>query len=96
MELNFFLLVVAALAGMIVKLFAGWDPWKLLGSLSLVLLFLPMLSLAFVTDPQVAQTAANSLVERVAGAFPSIIIGEVAGVFAGTIFGAIRGLFKGW
>ena len=29
MEFSFELLVLAALAGMVIKLFVGWDPWKL-------------------------------------------------------------------
>ena len=46
-ELNFTLLVIAALAGMVAKSIVGWDPWKLLGSLTLtftiILLLPPML-----------------------------------------------------
>ena len=34
MEFNFGLLVLAALAGMVLKLVVGWDPWKLVGSLT--------------------------------------------------------------
>ena len=33
MEFSFELLVLAALAGMVIKIFAGWVPWKLAGFL---------------------------------------------------------------
>lgn len=95
MEFNFTLLVLAALAGMITKLAVGWDPWKLLGSLTLVLLLLPLLSLAFKNDPQVVQEATNTMIERIVVEIPSILVGEVAGVFAATILSFIRSLFKG-
>ena len=38
MELNFTLLVIAALAGMVAKSVVGWNPWKLLGSVASFLL----------------------------------------------------------
>ena len=53
MEFNFTLLVLAALAGMVTRLAVGWDPWKLLGLLTLALLLLPLLGLALENDPQV-------------------------------------------
>ena len=95
MEFNFTLLVLAALAGMVTKLAVGWDPWKLLGSLTLVLLLLPLLSLAFESDPQVVQKATNTMIERIVAEIPSILVGEVAGVFAATILSFARSLFKG-
>lgn len=96
MELNFFLLVIAALMGMVIKAFVGWDPLKLLGSLTLALLFLPVLGLVFETDPEAAWLVTKSIIERVAAQLPSIMIGEVAGVFAVSIFDAVKGLFKSW
>ena len=100
MELNFTLLVIAALAGMVAKLIVGWDPWKLLGSLTLtftmLLLLPPLLGLAFENDPQVVQETTSTLIERVIAEIPSILVGEVAGVFAATILSFTRSLFKGW
>lgn len=100
MELNFTLLVIAALAGMVAKSIVGWDPWKLLGSLTLtftiILLLPPMLGLAFENDPQVVQQTTNTLIERTIAEIPSILVGEVAGVFAATILSHARSLFKYW
>ncbi len=95
MDFNFTLLVLAALAGMITKLAVGWDPWKLLGSLTLVLLLLPLLGLALENDPQVVQEATNTMIERIVAEIPSILVGEVAGVVAATILSFARNLFKG-
>ena len=99
-EVNFTLLVIAASAGMVVKSFVGWDPWKLLGSLTLtftIILLLPlMLGLAFENDPHVVQQATNTLIERIIAEVPSILVGEVAGVFAATILSYTRSLFKYW
>ena len=100
MELDFTLLVLAALAGMVAKLVVGWDPRKLLESLtltfSMLLLIPPLLGLAFENDPQVVQETTNTLIEQIIADVPSILVGEVAGVFAATIFSFARGLFKGW
>ena len=95
MEFNFTLLVLAALAGMVAKLVFGWDPWKLLASLTLLLLLLPLLGLAFENDPQVVEEVTNSIIERIIAKIPSIVVGEGAGVFAATILSFARGLFRG-
>lgn len=87
MEVNFILLVFAALAGMVAKLAVAWDPWKLLGTLSLITLVLPVVQLGFIHDTESAQVVANGYIARLVNALPSIIIGEIAGVVAGTIFG---------
>ena len=100
MELSFELLVLAALAGMVIKILVGWDPWKLLGSLgltfTLILLLPPLLGLGFESDPQVVQETTNTLIERIIAEIPSILIGEVAGVFAATIMSYARSLLKAW
>ena len=89
MEFNFGILVLAALAGMVIKLVVGWDPWKLVGLLALVftlILLIPTLpGLALENDPQVVQETANAIVERIIAEIPSIVVGDLAGVFAGTI-----------
>ena len=95
MEFNFTLLVLAALAGMVARLVFGWDPWKLLASLTLLLLLLPLLGLTFENDPQVVEEVTNSIIERIIAKIPSIVVGEVAGVFAPTILSSVRGLFRG-
>ena len=100
MEFSFELLVLAALAGMVIKILVGWDPWKLVGALglafTLILLLPPLLGLAFENDPQVVQETTNTLIERIIAEIPSILIGEVAGVFAATIMSYARSLFKAW
>ena len=99
MEFSFELLVLAALAGMVIKIFAGWDPWKLAGSLglafTLILLLPPLLGLAFENDPQVVQESTNAMIERIVAEIPSILVGEVAGVVAGSILGFATSLFRG-
>lgn len=65
MEFNFTLLVLAALAGMVARLVFGWDPWKLLAPLTLLLLLVPLLGLALENDPQVVEEVTNSIVERI-------------------------------
>ncbi len=91
--MNFLLLVIAALAGMVAKVFLGWDPWKLIGAFGLMLIVLPILGLAFIHDPQALQAATNSNIERIVNSIPSTVIGEVAGFVAGTIFDIFKGLF---
>lgn len=98
MEFSFELLVLAALAGMIVKLIVGWDPWKLAGSLGLafttILLIPPLLGLSFENDPQVVQETTNAMIERIVAEIPSILVGEVTGVFAGSILSFATSLFR--
>ena len=72
MEINFFILVIAALAGLIINAIWGFDPVKLLGTLSLLVLFLPVLGLGFEQNPQAAQTMANRMIERIINALPSL------------------------
>jgi len=93
MEFNFLFLVIAALVGLIINAIWGFNPVAILGGFSLIILFLPILGLVFEHDPQVAQAMANSIVERVINAMPSLIVGELAGMVASTIFKAINGLF---
>lgn len=93
MEFNFPFLVMAALAGLIINAIWGFNPVAILGGFSLLILFLPVLGLGFEHNPQVAQAIANSMVERIVNAMPSLIIGEVAGMMASAIFKAFKGLF---
>ena len=51
MEVNFLLLVLAALGGMLTKVIFGWDPWKAFGFLTAVVLFLPIVGLGLISDP---------------------------------------------
>ena len=99
MEFSFELLVLAALAGMVIKILVGWDPWTLAGSLglafTLILLLPPLLGLAFENDPQVVQETTNEMIERIVAEIPSILVGEVAGVIAGSILGFTTSLFRG-
>ena len=99
MEFNFGLLVLVALAGMVIKLVIGWDPWKLVGSLALaftlILLIPPLLGLVSESDPQVVQETTSAMIERVVADLPSIVVGDLAGVFAGTILGFATSLFGG-
>ena len=98
-EFNLGLLVFAALAGMVIKLVVGWDPWKLVGSLALaftlVLPIPPLLGLALESDPQVVQETTNAIVEQIVAEIPSIVVGELAGVFAGTILSFATDPFRG-
>jgi len=91
MEFNFLLLVIAALVGLIVNAIWGLNPWAIIGALSLMILFFPVLGLAFQPDPQAAQAIADSMVERVVNALPSLIIGGLAGSVAAAIFKAVKG-----
>jgi hypothetical protein len=91
MEFNFFLLVIAALVGLVVNAIWGFNPWAIIGALSLLILFFPVLGLAFQPDPQAAQAIADNMVERVVNALPSLIIGGLAGELAATIFKAVKG-----
>jgi hypothetical protein len=84
---------MAALAGLIINAIWGFNPVAILGGFSLLILFLPVLGLGFEHNPQVAQAIANSMVERIVNAMPSLIIGEVAGMMASAIFKAFKGLF---
>ena len=93
MEINFLLLVVAALVGLITNAIWGFNPWSMIGAFSLLVLFFPVLGLAFEHDPQAAQVIANGMVERITASLPSLIIGEVAGSVAATIFKAAREIF---
>ena len=99
MGFSFELLVLAALAGMVIKLLVGWDPWKLAGYLGLafvlVLLLPPLLGLAFENDPQIIQETTNEIIEGIVDEIPSILVGEVAGVIAGSILGFVTNLFQG-
>ena len=95
MEFNLTLLVLAALAGMVAKLIFGWDPWKLLGSLTFVLLLLPLLGPVFEDDPLVLQEMTDTVIERVVAEVPSVVVGEVTGVFAGATLSIFTDLFKG-
>ena len=98
MEFNFVLLVLAASAGMAIKLSVGWDPWNLVGfialTLSIILLLLPLLGLAFENDPQVVQETTNAVIERIVVDIPSILVGAVAGVFARAILGFATSLSR--
>ncbi len=94
MEFSLTLLVLAALAGMVAKLIVGWDPWKLLGSLTIILLILPLLGLAFEDDPLVLQEMTDTIIERVVAEVPSVVVGEVAGVLAGAILSVFTNLFN--
>jgi hypothetical protein len=84
---------MAALAGLIINAIWGFNPVAILGGFSLLILFLPVLGLGFEHNPQAAQAIANSIVERIVNAMPSVIIGEVAGMMASAIFKAFKGLF---
>ena len=97
--MSFWILVFAALAGMITALTFGRDPWKMWTSLTLFVPFvIPALGLGLEADPAVKQARADLVIEQITGAIPSVIIGEAAGAFAGAImrFGKdLMDLFKG-
>jgi hypothetical protein len=93
LEFNFLSLVMAALVGLIINEIWGFNPVAILGGFSLLILFLPVLGLGFEHNPQVAQAMANSMVERIINAMPSLIIGGFAGMIASVIFKAFKGLF---
>ena len=95
MELNVLIVVVAALAGMVAARNLGWDPWKLLGQLMLVVILLPLFGLAFESDPQVLQEATNSMIGRIVDSLPSTFFGELAGIVAGWILRFAKDLSKG-
>lgn len=90
MEMQFEFLVLGALAGMGARTVVGFDPWKLIGTLSVITLFVPLVGIAFHQNPQVAQTMASQHLEAFIVALPSLVIGEVAGVVAASIYGAFR------
>jgi len=93
MEVNFLMLVIAALVGLIINAIWGFNPVAIIGGFSLLVLFLPVLGLGFQHDPQIAQAIANSMADRIINAMPSLIIGELAGSVAATIFKVVRGIF---
>jgi uncharacterized membrane protein YgaE (UPF0421/DUF939 family) len=93
MESSFFILVIAAFIGLVVKSLFGFNPWALLSSLSLLALVLPLIPLSLERDPQVVQAMANSYITTTVNSFPTIVIGEAAGIFASNIFNALRQLF---
>ena len=95
MELDFVILVAAALVGMIAARNLGWDPWKLLGQLMLVVILLPLFGLFFESDPQVLQEATNSMIGRIVDSIPSTFLGEMAGIVAGWILRFAKDLSKG-
>jgi len=84
---------MAALAGLIINAIWGFNPIAILGGFSLLILFLPVLGLGFEHNPQVAQAMANSMVERIINAMPSLIIGQLAGIVASAIFKVFKGSF---
>ena len=94
MELNFLLLVIAALAGLTAKVVFGFDPYKLAGTLGFMILLLPMIGIGLEKDVPEVQGLASEYIERLINALPSMIIGEVAGVIAGTISDSIIRLFR--
>ena len=100
MELNFALLVAAAVAGLVAKLVLGWNPQAvlaLLTSLTLnVWLYVRLIDVAFVNDQLVVQEMTNVIVERLVSELASTIVGEVAGVYAATIFGVAKRWLSGW
>ncbi len=94
MEMNFLLMVVAALAGLVVNAIWKFNLWAILGSVSFLLLVFPILGLGFQHDPQVAQAMANTITERLISSLPSLIIGELAGSAAAAVFNAVAGVFR--
>ena len=95
MQLDFEILVLAALAGIVAARTLGWNPWKLLGQLMLVVILLPLFWLAFESDPQVVQEATNSMIGRIGDSLPSAFFGELAGIVAGWIPRIAKDLSKG-
>jgi len=93
MELNFGLLVFAALVGLIINAIYGWNPVAILSSISLLVLMLPLLAVAIQKDPQVALSMADDYTATVVLAMPSFIMGELAGNIAGEIFKPFKRLF---
>ncbi len=93
MEINFIWLVIASLAGLIVNAIWKFNPWAMLGTFSLLLLFLPILGIGFQHDPQAVQEMTNNFIDRIINALPSLIIGELAGSVAAAIFHGIKGIF---
>ena len=92
MEMNFLMLVIAALAGLIINAIWGFNPVAIIGGFSLLVLFLPIMGLGFEHDPQVVQAITNNMVDRIVTAMPSLIIGELAGSVATSIFKAVKEL----
>ena len=93
MEVNFLMLVIAALVGLIINAICGFNPVAIIGGFSLLVLFLPVLGLGFQHNPQIAQAIADSMADRIINAMPSLIIGELAGSVAAAVFKASKGLF---
>ncbi|MGA9047953.1 MAG: hypothetical protein WB588_03075 [Dehalococcoidia bacterium] len=94
MEINFILLVIAALFGLIINAIWGFNPWAIFGGISFLVMIFPILGLGFEHDPQVVQTMANVIIQRLLDSLPSLMIGELAGILASRIFRVIRGLFN--
>jgi hypothetical protein len=90
--MNFIVLVICALLGLCTRLLIGFDPWKLLGSLSLVILVLPIFNISLQHDPQITQAMANDYTTHLITQLPSMLIGEIAGVFAKEIFSVTKGI----
>lgn len=89
MEVNFLLLVAAALAGLVVNTICKFNPWAIFGTFSFLILLFPILGLGFQHDPQVVQSMTNAYIERLVNALPSLIVGEVAGMIAAGIFNTV-------
>jgi hypothetical protein len=92
MELNFGFLVFAALVGLIINAIYGWNPVAILGSISLMILFLPLVGILTASDAEAAHSIAERSFLRVIEAMPSIFLGEFAGYIAGEVFKP----FKRW
>jgi hypothetical protein len=84
---------MAALAGLTINAIWGFNPVAILSGFSLLMLFLPVLGLGFEHNPEVVQTIANGIVERIVNAMPSLIVGQAAGMMASAIFKAFKGFF---
>ena len=93
MEIHFGVLVLCAFLGLVIGAITGQDPWKLVGSLAVVVLILPLFLITLQSDPEAMKAMSDRYIEYVIAKFPSMIIGEMAGVVASKIFRAFK-LFK--
>ena len=93
MELNFAPLVIAAFVGLIIGAFWGFNPLAIIGAMFLLMLFSPVLVLAFEHSSAGNQPISGSLVEDIMHILPSLVVGELAGVAASSIFKIIKAVF---
>ena len=93
MELNVASLIIAALVGLTIIAFWGFNPLAIIGAMFLLVLFSPVLVLAFEHGPAGNHSISVSLGKDIVNILPSLVVGELAGITASTLFKVIKTVF---